>query len=204
MYRFAAKIILFIYRQLNKVILSARIEIIKSQCTFEKTVVFFEEAKVNNFFGNKLKLYIDQESRIRGELSIFSEDGSIAIGKCCYVGDFTRIWSAKSIIIGDRVLISHNVNIHDFDSHPLSVSRRHLQAMKIFKKGHTGDLDDVASSSIIIEDDAWIGFGATILKGVKIGKGAIIGANSVVTHDIPEYSVAVGNPAVVIKRLKNE
>lgn len=55
------------------------------------------------------------------------------------------------------------------------------------------------AGSIIIEDDVWIGANATILKGVTIGHGAVIGAASVVTSDIPEYAVAVGNPAKVKK-----
>jgi len=55
---------------------------------------------------------------------------------------------------------------------------------------------------IKIEDDVWIGANVTILKGVKISKGAVIGAGSVVTKSIPEYSVAVGNPAKVIKYRK--
>ena len=46
----------------------------------------------------------------------------------------------------------------------------------------------------MIEDDAWIGFGATILKGVHIGKGAVIGARSVITHNVPAYTVVVGSP----------
>jgi acetyltransferase-like isoleucine patch superfamily enzyme len=52
---------------------------------------------------------------------------------------------------------------------------------------------------IIIEDDAWLGFGVIVLSGVHIGKGAVIGAGSVVTHDVPEDAVAVGSPAHVVK-----
>ncbi len=52
---------------------------------------------------------------------------------------------------------------------------------------------------IIIEDDAWLGFGAIVLSGVHIGKGAVIGAGAVVTHDVPEGAVAVGSPARVVK-----
>jgi acetyltransferase-like isoleucine patch superfamily enzyme len=52
---------------------------------------------------------------------------------------------------------------------------------------------------IIIEDDVWLGFGVIVLSGVHIGKGAVIGAGSVVTHDVPEGAVAVGSPARVVK-----
>jgi acetyltransferase-like isoleucine patch superfamily enzyme len=52
---------------------------------------------------------------------------------------------------------------------------------------------------IIIEDDAWLGFGVIVLSGVHIGKGAVIGAGAVVTHDVPEGAIAVGSPARVVK-----
>jgi acetyltransferase-like isoleucine patch superfamily enzyme len=52
---------------------------------------------------------------------------------------------------------------------------------------------------IIIEDDAWLGFGVVVLSGVHIGKGAVIGAGAVVTHDVPEGAIAVGSPARVVK-----
>jgi maltose O-acetyltransferase len=55
---------------------------------------------------------------------------------------------------------------------------------------------------VIIGNDVWIGANATILKGVTLGNGAVIGAGSVVTKDVPEYAIAVGNPAVVIKYRK--
>jgi len=58
---------------------------------------------------------------------------------------------------------------------------------------------------VVIEDDTWIGANTLILKNVRIGEGSIIGAGSVVTKDIPPYSIAVGNPAKVIKqRFTNE
>lgn len=201
MLRFIARVVLFIHRQFKKIILACHLEVIKYRCTIGDKTVILEGANVCNLLNDRSKLCIGNESRIQGELIVHPNNGNIVIGEYCYVGISTRIWSAKGIIIGDRVLISHGVNIHDFNSHPLSASRRHLQEVGIFENGHTGDLDDVPSASIIIEDDVWIGFGATIFKGVKIGKGAIIGANTVITHDISEYSVVVGNPAKVIKKL---
>ena len=58
---------------------------------------------------------------------------------------------------------------------------------------------NITCKDIVVEDDVWIGYGAYIMPGVTIHKGAIIGAHAVVTRDIPEYAVAVGVPAKVIK-----
>jgi acetyltransferase-like isoleucine patch superfamily enzyme len=63
-------------------------------------------------------------------------------------------------------------------------------------------LQDNVIKKIIIRDDVWIGSGAKILAGVKINQGAVIGANAVVTKDIPQNAIAVGVPAKVIKYRK--
>jgi maltose O-acetyltransferase len=55
-------------------------------------------------------------------------------------------------------------------------------------------------AKIVIEDDVWVGANSTILPGVKVGRGSVIGAGSVVNRDIPEYSFAAGVPAKVIRR----
>ena len=104
----------------------------------------------------------------------------------------------RSILIGDRVLISHGVNIHDNNSHSISASKRHIHYMQITSTGHPLLLDDINCGEIVIEDDVWLGFNATILKGVKIGRGAIIGAGTIVTSDIPPYAIVAGTPARVI------
>ena len=73
--------------------------------------------------------------------------------------------------------------------------------VKVFAGGHdynTTDLVDTAGP-VVIHDFVWIGGNSTILPGVQVGEGAVIGAGSVVTRDIPPYSIAVGNPARVIK-----
>lgn len=64
--------------------------------------------------------------------------------------------------------------------------------------------EETSKGSIIIKDDVWIGKSATILSGVTIGQGAIIGANSVVAKDIPPYAIVVGNPAKIIRFRFNE
>ncbi len=60
---------------------------------------------------------------------------------------------------------------------------------------------DIKSAPVVIEDHVWIGFNLAILKGVTMGKGAIIGAGSVVTKDVEPFTVVAGNPAKIIKRL---
>jgi acetyltransferase-like isoleucine patch superfamily enzyme len=68
-------------------------------------------------------------------------------------------------------------------------------------KGIT-DWKNIKMADIIIEDKVWIGFNVIILKGVKIGEGAVIGAGSVVTKDVPPYHIVAGNPAKIIKKIK--
>ena len=65
--------------------------------------------------------------------------------------------------------------------------------------------DSMSKGAIIVEDEAWIGYGALILSGVTIGKGSVVAAGAVVTHDVPPYAIAGGNPAKVIRyRLPEE
>jgi acetyltransferase-like isoleucine patch superfamily enzyme len=61
--------------------------------------------------------------------------------------------------------------------------------------------EHVDRKPIVIEDNVWIGERSTILKGVTIGRGSVVGCNSVVTHDVPPYCVVAGNPARIVKRL---
>jgi acetyltransferase-like isoleucine patch superfamily enzyme len=63
-------------------------------------------------------------------------------------------------------------------------------------------LHNVAASPIVINDDVWIGFNATVLKGVTIGRGAVVGACAVVTKDVPAYAIVVGNPARTVGEAK--
>ncbi|MBU0681661.1 MAG: acyltransferase [Proteobacteria bacterium] len=61
---------------------------------------------------------------------------------------------------------------------------------------------ELQTEQVVIEDGCWLGYGCVVLKGVRIGERSVIGANAVVTHDIPPYSVAVGNPARVIRKIE--
>jgi acetyltransferase-like isoleucine patch superfamily enzyme len=143
---------------------------------------------------------IGAHSVVRGELFVFAHAGSIDIGDWCFVGENSRIWSASAVSIGRRVLISHDVNIQDTNGHPVDDQARHLHFQQIMSAGHPPTVD-MQSKPISIGDDAWIGFGATILKGVSIGAGAIVAARSVVLADVPSRCLVAGNPARLVRML---
>ena len=153
--------------------------------------------------SNSGHIQIDEHSVVESELFIFGHGGRINIGKWCYVGPDTRIWSAAHISIGDRVLISHGVNIFDSLTHPISPKLRHAQFREIAIKGHPKSID-LSEAPVVIEDDAWIGAGAMVLRGVRIGARSIVGAGSVVTRDIPPDSIVAGNPATAVRHLTPE
>lgn len=160
----------------------------------------YPEARVNNFFYEKSRVQIGKSCHVRGELLVFAHGGQIVIGDDCYVGEGTRIWSGKSIVIGNRVLISHGVNIFDSQTHSLSARDRSEHFRKIITSGHPKEIY-LDESPVVIEDDVWIACMSIILKGVHIGRGAVVAAGSVVTRDVPAWSVVAGNPAQVIKMI---
>lgn len=139
-------------------------------------------------------------SHIRGELFTSPHGGHVTMGSHCYLGDNSRIWSAVRVSIGDRVLIRHNSSIFDSDTHPMAPADRHRHFVEMTTKGRLSKVD-LREEPVLIEDDVWIGCNAVILKGVTIGRGAVIGAGSIVTHDVPPYAVAAGNPARVVREL---
>jgi len=102
-----------------------------------------------------------------------------AMGNDCFVG------AAGGVFIGDYVAIGQNVRFHS-ENHEFSDRNKLISEQGVSNKG------------IIIGNDCWLGAGAVFLDGVTVGKGCVIGANSLVTHDIPAYSIAVGSPARVI------
>lgn len=177
-------------------------EFIKKNATIGENTRIFKEATIANNLNDKSKIIIGNNCQLRGELLTFGHGGEIIIGDYTFIGERTKIWSAKKIVIGNRVLISHNVNIHDNNSHSLDANLRHEDYIHISTKGMLLKENNLNEKEIIIGDDVWIGFNSTIMKGVRIGRGSIVGANTIVTKDIPEYVVCVGSPMRIIKYLK--
>lgn len=169
-------------------------------CTMGRSSVLYKESEIINNLGDKKKIVIGENTHIRGQLLTFGHGGDISIGDYCYVGRNTYIWSGCKIEIGDRVLISHNCSIFDNDTHSLNPQKRHAQFRHIIEKGQPTNID-LNDKEVVIEDDVLIGANAIILKGVKIGKGAVVAAGSIVTKDVESLSVVAGNPARFIKKI---
>ncbi len=173
----------------------------KKICTLQQEVVLGNDAVIINPQQDSSKITIGNYSVVYGELMVDKNGGSIQIGEHCFIGKDSRIWSLSRISIGNRVLISHNVNIHDNDSHSLVANERHLEFLSIFQNKQDKNPPLIDSASIVIEDDVWIGFNATILKGVKIGRGAIVASNALVCKDVEPYTVVISeNNNRVIKK----
>ena len=172
-------------------------EIIRNGISIIATKIFFRQARLIRY-----PAYIRGKSSISGAKGLtlgyscrFDLPGKIetlTIGDNCEFGDNFHIVALKNIIIGDNVLIAARVFISDTchgiyggeaPDNPITPPN---QRKLVYKP-------------VVIGNNVWIGENVVVLPGVRIGNGAIIGANSVVTRDVPENTIAVGIPAMVIK-----
>jgi len=122
------------------------------------------------------------------------------IGSDCNICAHTFI--ENDVVVGDRVTIKSGVYLWDGMrvGNDVFLGPNATFANDLYPRSKR----EFNCPTTIIEDGASIGANATVLPGVRIGRGAMIGAGAVVTKDIPEYSVATGNPAVVTRRLSEE
>jgi len=162
---------------------------------------FMKGAVVFNYQEKPDRITVGEGSAIRAELLVFANGGKITIGKNVYIGEHSRVWSAENIVIGDHVLISHNVNVCDTNSHEIDHLERAANYSKMLKEGHPTEKGEIKTKPVSIGNYAWIGFNSIILKGVTIGEGAIISAGSVVSEDVPAFCIVSGNPATIVKYL---
>ena len=131
------------------------------------------------------KVFIDGRSNIM--YKNVSLGNNVSIGKNC-----TFICGIANIIVRDDVMFAPNVTVVT-GSHRYDLIGKTMKEVTEKEKLPENDQD------VIFEGDNWIGSNAIILKGVTIGKGAIVGAGSIVTRNVPPYSIVGGNPAKVIK-----
>lgn len=129
-----------------------------------------------------------------GRGTIFWAPNKMLIGENVYIGKYCTLQA--DICIGSNVEIANCVGLigkYDHDYKKIGVNIKNAPWI--------GDLDynfNGKDLKIVIEDDVWVGYGAIILSGVLVNKGAIIAAGSVVVHDVPAYSIVAGNPAHII------
>lgn len=102
---------------------------------------------------------------------------------------------ADHIRVGRRAIISYNVTIADSDFHPIDPAQRKRDTIATAPGGDLSTRPLLVARPIDIGDDAWIGIGAIILKGVRIGRGARVQPGAVVTRSVPDGAVVAGNPA---------
>lgn len=112
----------------------------------------------------------------------------LEIGDDTYIGYFGRITALGGVTIGRSVLIADRVYISDTGHVYEDVSRP------------VKDQPLRGGRRLVIDDGAWLGVGAVVVGGVRIGRGAVVGAGAVVREDVPDHCVVVGNPAQVVRR----
>lgn len=152
---------------------------------------------------DKIYVTIGCESVIAGTVNI--EEAEMKIGDRVLINEGTTFYCRVGITIGNDVMFSWGITVVDSNFHSLDSKERlneMANARKRFEEGQMGngaDWSKIKSAPIVIKDKAWIGFNSIIMKGVTIGEGAVVGAGSVVTKDVPDYAVVGGNPARVLK-----
>ena len=159
---------------------------------------------VRNPEQDKIYLKVGENSLVCGTFIFETKEGIVTIGDRSYIGSSTFL-SIEKITIGNDVMISWGCTLIDNNSHSLIWTLRRNDVLDWKKGVESGGLgvyknwEVVERKPIIIKDKAWIGFNSILLKGVTIGEGAIVGAGSLVTKNVPDWTIVAGNPAKVIR-----
>jgi acetyltransferase-like isoleucine patch superfamily enzyme len=139
------------------------------------------------FIARGGRVTLGDESVIRAGAMLLPSSGSISIGNKTSINQYTVINGQGGVTIGDSVMVAAFVSMfaahHNFDD----------PALPILEQGTS------TKGGIKIEDDVWIGTHAVILDGVIIGRGSVIGAGTVVTKNVPPYSVVAGVPGKMVR-----
>lgn len=163
-----------------------------------KNIYFHRNSRIlltNGATSGNIK--IDSNSRIFGTLVCCSK-GTITIGKFSQVGQNSSLRSVNRISIGSYTAIADNVIVCDNNNHPVNPLDRHIMRQTLSGSFERSWLNS-DNEPITIGDDCWIGQYVRICKGVSIGNGSVVAANSVVTKDVPANCIVAGNPARVVK-----
>lgn len=146
-------------------------------------------------------IFIGHHCDILGRISTGTPNAKVTIGDYTTIRYDSVVGAVEKIEIGNHVIISNHVTIYDNNNHPTDPEQR----IKMTESGFYSELWNWKYSEhkpVKICDNVWIGQYATVLKGVTIGEGSVVGCNSVVTKDVPPYTVVAGNPARVVRTLR--
>ena len=142
-----------------------------------------DQKRVHELMAEILGKHLDESTTLLPPLYI-DYGKPVTIGKDCFIQQCCTFFGRGGITIGNGVFIGPKCNLITINHDPNPDNR-----------------SATYGRPIVIEDKVWIGINSTILPGVKIGYGAIVGAQSVVTHDVPPMTIVAGNPARVIKKI---
>lgn len=183
--------------KLKQMICASRFK--KSACV-EKDIKLLSGARCINT-GKPSNVRIANHCFI-GCIIIAKFGGKVSIGENTYIGGSTSIYCKDRVQIGKNVIIANNSMIMDNNNHPVSPEMRlKMSACDNYITDKLWSWEYATSAPVIIEDNVWIGRDVRIMKGVTVGRGSIVALGSIVTKDVPPYSVVAGNPAVVVKTL---
>lgn len=156
---------------------------------------------------DKIYVEVGNDTILDCQITFESQEGKVVVGDNSFIGGSHLICRNK-IVIENNVFMAWGSCVYDHNSHSLDYRDREediVQQLRDYRLGQNfianKNWNVVDSKPILIKSNAWIGMNCIILKGVTIGEGAIVGAGSVVTKDVPEWTVVGGNPAKVIKIL---
>jgi len=178
----------------------------------DETTVLLPNSSIRFDLEHKLEkrkyVRIGNKGLIKANFVFESEKGEVVIGNNVHLGGVTFI-SRNRIEIKNDVTMAWGIVIYDHNSHSLNWEERKNDNHQCYSDhmNHGGNnvvnknWSVVKDKPIVIESKVWVGFDVTILKGVTIGEGAVIGAKSVVRGDVEAWTVVAGNPAVVVKYL---
>ncbi|MCW2779215.1 MAG: acetyltransferase [Frankiales bacterium] len=112
-----------------------------------------------------------------------STSGRLVLGDRCFVNQGASVWAEESVVLGDHVLLGDHAAVYDTDFHEVEPGA------------------GVRTAPVVLEDDVWLGRLATVTPGVRIGRGAVVAAGAVVTHDVAPFTLVGGVPARVVREL---
>lgn len=157
--------------------------------------------------STKTYLQVGNDCMLDCKILFESGEGKVVIGHNNYLGN-SNIICKTEIVFEDNIFVAWGSYFYDHNSHSVDYKEREkdiIQQLQDFRSGklfiENKNWNVVDAAPIRVCSNAWIGMNCIILKGVTIGEGAIVGAGSVVTKDVPAWSVVGGNPAKVIKEI---